>query len=34
LMCTLLYPHRTSNLVNREHPLSLSMVCGIKGDTF
>jgi hypothetical protein len=34
LIRTLLYPHHTSNLVNSVHPLSLSMVCGIKGDTF
>src|SRR5450756_2124697 len=34
LMRTLLYPHRTSNLVNSVHPLRRSMVCGISGDTF
>jgi hypothetical protein len=34
LMCTLLYPYHTLNLVNSVHPLSLSIVCGIKGDMF
>jgi hypothetical protein len=34
LIRTLLYPHCTLNLVNNVHPLSLSMVCGIRGDTF
>src|SRR6266478_2658397 len=34
LIRMLLYPHRTSTLVNRVHPLSLSMTWGISGDTF
>src|SRR6266576_6965520 len=34
LMRTLLYPHRTSNLVKNEHPLNLSIVCGMSGETF
>src|SRR6266700_6482620 len=34
LMCTLLYPHHTSNFVNRVLLLSWSIVCGINGDTF
>src|SRR5580658_9318448 len=34
LIRMLLYPQRTSNLVNNVHPLSRSMVCGISGETF
>ena len=34
LMQMLLYPHQISNLVNREHPASLSTTDGISGDTF
>jgi len=33
LIRMLLYPHRTSNLVNRVHPANWSMTEGIKGDT-
>ena len=33
LMRMLLYPHQMSNLVNREHPASLSTTEGISGDT-
>src|SRR5260221_14288093 len=34
LIRMLLYPHRTSNLVNRVHPASRSITWGISGDTF
>jgi hypothetical protein len=34
LMWMLLYPHQTSNLVNRVHLLSQLMVCEMRGDTF
>ena len=34
LIQMLLYPHRTLNLVNSVHPLSLSMVWGMRGKTF
>src|SRR6266481_2472849 len=34
LMRMLLYPHRTLTFVKRVHPRSLSMTCGISGDTF
>jgi len=33
LIQILLYPHRTSNLVNRVHPANRSMTEGIRGDT-
>ena len=34
LMQMLLYPHQMLNLVNREHPASLSTTDGMRGDTF
>ena len=33
LIRTLLYPHLTSNFVNKVQPLRWSIVCGIRGDT-
>src|SRR5882672_2072675 len=33
-MRMLLYPHRTSNLVNNLHPLRRSIVWGMRGETF
>ena len=30
----LLYPHLTSNFVNKVHPLRRSMVAGMSGETF
>ncbi len=34
LILMLLYPHLTSTLVNKVHPLRRLMTCGISGDTF
>ena len=34
LIQMLLYPHLMSNFVNRVHPASQSITCGISGDTF
>ena len=34
LMWMLLYPHWISDLVNKEHPVSLSTTDGIRGDMF
>jgi len=34
LMWMLLYPHQMSNFVKRVHPLSRSIVCGMRGEMF